>query len=252
MEEKALAVTKNTTVKECIPYDDTWLKDLLKKIEDFEIPSLVIEPLLTCNILSGNSASGYKGMAKNLLEFYMHELDNLIKKDNTISASEVNDLRLKAIDKALDAAIKLEVERVNIANKGKEIEIAVALQQLKIYETIADVRMKLELFLIERDIAYAKLLSMKADYLLKKTQAISFVFNQRAKLTDILFNMVIVGATQEIMHVLKEINTVCLDLVPNERFKEAWMGDEYLTELDDLVWEGICQPKACQCDLCKG
>lgn len=240
------------TGNECAPYDDTWLKDILQKMEDLKIPEIASEKLDFCKILDGDNISGYTGNVPTILSFYMREVDKVILSNPNLSLSDTNKLKLDAITTAFDQGVKIEIEKVNIANKNNESMFAIILQKLKTYETIADLRMKLELFLIERDIAYAKLLSMKADYLLKRTQGISFVFNQRAKLVDMLFNTVVVGVTQEMMHIMNQPNEVMGGLSPKQRFEEAWMDDSYLKDLNDLEWEGLCSPKSCECELCTG
>lgn len=244
-------MAKEITTKECIPYDDKWLKDILAKIEALEIPNPEMSNIQFCHVLSGDPVKGYSGIAVDLLGYYQRETESIIKKDSRLSPNDAGQLKLQSIEQAMSYALKFETEQVTIANKNAEMQLNVIIQQLKTYETIADLRMKLELFLIERDIAYAKLLSMKADYLLKRTQAISFVFNQRAKLVDILFNTVIVGVTQELMHVMNGPNNVMDGISPKQKFEEAWMDDTYLKDLNDLEWEGLCSPVPCECELCK-
>lgn len=249
-----------------------------------------LEQLDFCNILNDDVLN--KGYAQRIFDFYKDNIETLSRRDSSISRADTHNLILEGIKNSIELASKIESERVRVINENVEKMLNNNLVKAKIYETLTSAQIALKslklkvyesctTFAIEKDklahtkkmddlqfehtkqlsekkfcleemISHAQVESMRADYELKKTQAISFIFNQRAKLVDTLFNTLTIGVTQELMHILKEPNVMLGGLSPKEKFEEAWVFDEvFINNLTDIQWEGLCKPKKCLCEFCE-
>lgn len=246
------------TKKEEQCFDDAWIDKLIDDLNNITIPdSTALTSIDVCNVVNNDPTK--PSFSENIYSFYKTEINEIARNNVSMKKEEQNDLLLKGIESSIELATRLEIENVNIKNKNIEQGLNNALIKLKVLETTAGLKISIEkfkmersMFLIEMEIAYARLLSTRADYMLKKTQAVSFVFNQRAKLVDILFNTLTIGVTQELMHILENPNVMLGGLSPKQKFEEAWMDDSpYLKEIDDIQWEGLQSIKTCLCDLCK-